>query len=50
VRAIGVSNFMVDHLTGLLERATVVPAVNKIEVHPYFSQPQVRAFAAERGS
>src|SRR3954462_4381913 len=36
VRAIGVSNFMVDHLTALLERAAVVPAVNQIEVHPYF--------------
>jgi diketogulonate reductase-like aldo/keto reductase len=38
VRAIGVSNFMVDHLTRLLDRATVVPAVNQIEVHPYFQQ------------
>src|SRR4051812_19243527 len=36
VRAIGVSNFMVDHLTQLLDRAEVVPAVNQIEVHPYF--------------
>src|SRR3954447_25594509 len=35
VRAIGVSNFMVDHLTRLLKNATVVPAVNQIEVHPY---------------
>ena len=38
VRAIGVSNFMVDHLTALLEKATVVPAVNQIELHPYFQQ------------
>ena len=36
VRAIGVSNFMVEHLATLLDRATVVPAVNQIEVHPYF--------------
>jgi diketogulonate reductase-like aldo/keto reductase len=49
VRAIGVSNFMVDHLTSLLEKATVVPAVNQIEVHPYFQQPQVQAFGAGRG-
>jgi diketogulonate reductase-like aldo/keto reductase len=49
VRAIGVSNFMVDHLTALLERASVVPAVNQIEVHPYFVQPEVQAFGAERG-
>ncbi|BEL03287.1 aldo/keto reductase [Actinoplanes sichuanensis] len=47
VRAIGVSNFMVDHLTALLDSATVVPAVNQIEVHPYFTQPEVRALGAE---
>ena len=39
VRAIGVSNFMVEHLTTLLDVATVVPAVNQIECHPYFAQP-----------
>ena len=49
VRAIGVSNFMVDHLTTLLDKSTVVPAVNQIEVHPYFQQREVQAFGAERG-
>ena len=49
VRAIGVSNFMVEHLTRLLDHATVVPAVNQIEVHPYFQQREVQEFAAERG-
>jgi diketogulonate reductase-like aldo/keto reductase len=49
VRAIGVSNFMVDHLTRLLEHATVVPAVNQIEVHPYFAQRDVQVFGAEHG-
>ena len=49
VRAIGVSNFMVEHLTGLLDKATVVPSVNQIEVHPYFQQPEVQAFGAEHG-
>jgi diketogulonate reductase-like aldo/keto reductase len=49
VRAIGVSNFMVDHLTRLLDRAQVVPAVNQIEVHPYFQQPEVQAFNAQHG-
>ena len=49
VRAIGVSNFMVDHLTRLLERASVVPAVNQIEQHPYFTQADVQAFGAEHG-
>ena len=49
VRAIGVSNFMVEHLSTLLEKATVVPAVNQIEVHPYFQQREVQAFGAEHG-
>lgn len=49
VRAIGVSNFMVDHLTALLEKATVVPAVNQIELHPYFQQRAVQTFGAEHG-
>jgi diketogulonate reductase-like aldo/keto reductase len=49
VRAIGVSNFMVDHLTALLDTATVVPAVNQIEVHPYFSQRQVQGYGARHG-
>ena len=49
VRAIGVSNFMVDHLTQLLGTATVVPAVNQIELHPYFQQRDVQALNAERG-
>jgi len=49
VRAIGVSNFMVEHLTTLLEHATVVPAVNQIECHPYFQQRDVQQFGAEHG-
>jgi diketogulonate reductase-like aldo/keto reductase len=47
VRAIGVSNFMVEHLTRLLEVATVGPAVNQIEVHPYFQQREVQAFGRQ---
>lgn len=38
VRAIGVSNFMPDHLAALVEQTAIVPAVNQIEVHPYFTQ------------
>ena len=49
VRAIGVSNFMVEHLTNLLDEAEVVPAVNQIELHPYFQQPEVQAFNAGHG-
>src|SRR3954451_17085961 len=49
VRAIGVSNFMVDHLEKLLDKASVVPAVNQIEQHPYFSQADVQAFGEQHG-
>src|SRR3954454_2990214 len=49
VRAIGVSNFMVEHLDKLLDRASVVPAVNQIEQHPYFSQADVQAFGDQHG-
>ena len=47
VRAIGVSNFMVDHLEKLLTETSVVPAVNQIEVHPYFQQGAVQEFGRE---
>ena len=49
VRAIGVSNFMVEHLDDLMESATVTPALNQIELHPYFQQPEVQAANAARG-
>jgi diketogulonate reductase-like aldo/keto reductase len=49
VRAIGVSNFMPGHLDALLKQATVVPAVNQVEVHPYFTQPAVQAADATHG-
>ncbi|ASN38046.1 aldo/keto reductase [Paeniglutamicibacter terrestris] len=49
VRAIGVSNFMPHHLAELREATSIVPTVNQIEVHPYFSQPEVRAANAESG-
>lgn len=49
VRAIGVSNFMPDHLTKLLGVASVVPAVNQIEVHPYFQQNTLQRMHAQHG-
>ncbi|MFF4837739.1 aldo/keto reductase [Streptomyces sp. NPDC001315] len=49
VRAIGVSNFMPHHLATLMQRTSVVPAVNQIELHPYFSQPAVQQADAEHG-
>jgi 2,5-diketo-D-gluconate reductase A len=49
VRAIGVSNFMPHHLDGLLAETSVVPAVNQVELHPYFTQPEVQAADAAHG-
>src|SRR5699024_8587132 len=49
VRAIGISNFMPEVLERLLAETSVVPAVNQIEVHPYFSQPEVQRADAEHG-
>lgn len=49
VRAIGVSNFMPDHLDRLLAEVSVVPAVNQIELHPYFQQPELQRRDAEHG-
>lgn len=49
VRAIGVSNFMVDHLERLLPETTVVPAVNQIELHPFFTQRAVQDADAAHG-
>ena len=40
---------MVAHLDTLLDRAAIVPAVNQIEVHPYFAQREVQDFGAEQG-
>ncbi len=49
VHAIGVSNFMPEHLTRLLAETSVVPAVNQIEVHPYFRQSELLSVDAEHG-
>lgn len=49
VRAIGVSNFMPEHLERLLRETSVVPAVNQIEVHPYFQQTELQRLHAEHG-
>ncbi|MEV7423627.1 MULTISPECIES: aldo/keto reductase [unclassified Streptomyces] len=47
-KAIGVSNFLPEHLERLLGETSVVPAVNQIELHPQLQQAESRAFHAER--
>jgi diketogulonate reductase-like aldo/keto reductase len=48
-RAIGVSNFSERHLDNLIGRTEVVPAVNQVELHPFFTQRALRDFHAANG-
>ncbi|MEV8100800.1 aldo/keto reductase [Streptomyces sp. NPDC088135] len=47
-RAIGVSNFTAATLDRLLANTDIVPALNQIELHPYFPQVRMRGICAER--
>ncbi|MFE5309394.1 aldo/keto reductase [Isoptericola sp. NPDC056605] len=49
VRAIGVSNFLVEHLDRLVAETDVVPAVNQVEVHPTFQQAAVQQRCRDLG-
>jgi len=49
VRAIGVSNFSPRHLDDLIARSDVVPAVNQVELHPFFGQRELREVHARLG-
>jgi 2,5-diketo-D-gluconate reductase A len=49
VRAIGVSNFTAAHLDRVVPAASVVPAVNQVELHPWFSNEATRAANARHG-
>jgi 2,5-diketo-D-gluconate reductase A len=48
-RSIGVSNFQVPHLERLAAETDVTPAVNQIEIHPYFLNEEVRRYGEEHG-
>jgi 2,5-diketo-D-gluconate reductase A len=48
-RSIGVSNFQTAHLERLAKESGTVPAVNQIEVHPYLTNEEVRAYGQEHG-
>ena len=46
-RSIGVSNFQVPHLQRIVAETGVVPAVNQVEIHPYFTNEKVRGYDRE---
>jgi 2,5-diketo-D-gluconate reductase A len=47
--SVGVSNFEPDHLDRIVDEVGVVPAVNQIEVNPYFTNEAARAADARHG-
>ncbi len=49
VRAIGISNFLPDHVARLLDHAEVIPAVNQFEVHPSYQQPATQEASRAAG-
>ena len=49
LRSVGVSNFQSTHLDRIVSATGVVPAVNQIEVHPYFRNDAARAASARHG-
>ncbi len=49
-RSIGVSNFQVPHLERLARETEIAPAVNQIELHPYFLNEQARAYGESQGT
>jgi diketogulonate reductase-like aldo/keto reductase len=48
-RAIGVANFNAQHLADLSRHTTIVPAVNQVELHPFFTQRGLRDLHAAQG-
>jgi 2,5-diketo-D-gluconate reductase A len=49
VKSIGVSNFTVEGLQRIIDETGVVPAINQVELHPFFNQAELRAFNASKG-
>lgn len=48
VRAIGVSNYMINHLNEILYDSDVVPAVNQVEFHPFLYQQDLLRFCENK--
>jgi 2,5-diketo-D-gluconate reductase A len=49
VKSIGVSNFTTEGLQRIIDETGVVPAINQVELHPFFNQAELREFNASKG-
>lgn len=49
IKSIGVSNFTKEGLQRLIDETGVVPAINQVELHPFFNQADLREFNASKG-
>ncbi|MEK3905450.1 aldo/keto reductase [Paenibacillus sp. FSL R7-0179] len=49
IRSIGVSNFLPEHLDRLIKETGVVPAMNQVELHPFYQQAEQRAYHEQHG-
>ncbi|CAJ0575957.1 unnamed protein product, partial [Mesorhabditis spiculigera] len=49
IRSIGVSNYEVYHLEELFEYSKVIPAVNQVEYHPYYTRPTLKHYCEKKG-
>jgi len=49
IRAIGVSNFFADRVMDLIVNNKIVPAVNQIELHPFYQREEDFVFSKENG-
>jgi len=49
VRAIGVSNFNINHLENIITQCSIVPAVNQVEFHPWLLQTELFTYMRQKG-
>jgi aldehyde reductase len=49
VRSIGLANFNSAQIQDILDKGSIIPAVNQVECHPYFNQNRLKAFLSEHG-
>lgn len=50
IRTIGVSNFSIAKINEIWDAAEIKPAVNQVELHPYFAQPELVKWCQDKVS